>query len=268
MNHDFIEANDLAARYVAERLSVDEEREFEAHLVDCARCADEVEQELGLRQALRTLRAGELPQQRPVPVSRRSGLMPGTRFFQAAAAVLLVSAIGLAMSLARTSVSLRASLAASQQQQQRAETAAQTAQSLERRVAELEQRVSQPPAAPASQPVRPAAVFALTAVRGAASADAPPVNRITIANADRLVVFTVELPPLQGPPDYMVSLREGAGREVWSGGPFRPSTPDALAVAVDRALLQNGVNTFEVRQRTADGRLVVIGRYPFEIRSR
>jgi hypothetical protein len=268
MNHDFIEANDLAARYVAERLSVDEQREFEAHLVDCARCADEVEQELGLRQALRTVQAGEQPEQRAAHVSRRSGVMPGARFFQAAAAVLLVAAIGLALSLARMSASLRASLAARQEQHLRAETTAQTAQSLERRVAELEQRVSQPPAPPASQPVLPVAVFALTAIRGAASADAPPVNRITIAGADRLVVFTVELPPLQGPPDYMVSLRDRAGREVWSGGPFRPSTPDSLAVAVDRALLQNGVNTFEVRQRTADRRLVVVGRYPFEIRSR
>ncbi len=267
MNHDFIEANDLAARYVAERLSADEEREFEAHLVDCTRCADEVERELGLRQALQTVRAGEQKERQPAQVTRRR-VVPGAWFFQAAAAVLLVSAIGLAMSLARTSASLRASLAARQEQQQRAETAARTAQSLERRVAELEQRASQPPAPPANQLVLPAAVFALTAVRGAASADAPPVNRITIAGADRLVVFTVELPPLQGPPDYMVSLRDRAGREVWSGGPFTPSTPDSLAVAVDRALLQNGINTFEARQRTADGRLVLIGRYPFEVRSR
>jgi hypothetical protein len=162
---------------------------------------------------------------------------------------------------------LSAALAARQEQQQRADTASEAAQSLERRVADLEQRVTQRAAVPVSQPVLPAVVFALTAVRGAAS-DAPPVNRLTIASADRLVVFTVELPPLQGAHEYMVSLRDRAGREVWSAGPLRPSTPDSLAVAVDRALLQNGINTLEVRQRAADGRLVVIGRYPFEIRSR
>ena len=194
--------------------------------------------------------------------------MSGARFFQAAAAVLLVGAIGLAMWLARTSASLSAALVAREEQQQRADTAAQAAQSLEGRVAELEQRASQPAAAPVDPPVLPAAVFALTAVRGAAAADAPPVNRITIGNADRLVVFTVELPPFQGKRDYLVSLSDHTGREVWSGGPFRPSTPDLLAVAADRALLHDGAHTLEIRQRAADGRLTIIGRYPFEIHSR
>ena len=41
MNHDFIAAHDVIARYVADRLAAEEEREFEAHLVDCAQCTGE-----------------------------------------------------------------------------------------------------------------------------------------------------------------------------------------------------------------------------------
>ena len=52
MNHDFIAAHDVSARYVADRLAPEEERDFEAHLIDCAQCTDEVEQELAPMRVL------------------------------------------------------------------------------------------------------------------------------------------------------------------------------------------------------------------------
>jgi hypothetical protein len=161
---------------------------------------------------------------------------------------------------------LRAALAGAREQQQQADMAARTAQSLQRRLGDLEQQaVKATAAAPAS--VRPVAVFALTAVRGPAAADRP-INRIGLTGADRLVVFTLDLPPVPAPNDYVVSLSDGGGRSVWKGGPLRPSSPDTLAVAVDRMLLSDGVYVLELDHRPSAGRPVPIGRYPFEITSR
>jgi anti-sigma factor RsiW len=264
MDHDFIEAHELVARYVAQRLTAEEERAFEAHLVDCQRCTTEVEHDVGLREGLRALQVNQASQPRHERRLAWTGLRPPVKALQLAAAVLLVAAIGLGLGLARTSQSLNAALAERQDQQRRADAAVQTAQSLERRVADLEERSNQKTAAPATVPVLPAVVFALTAPRGAA-ADAAPLNRITLTDADRVIVFTVDVPPMPGGNDYMVSLRDRAGSEVWSGGPFRPSPTDALAVAIDRSLLRSGTGLFEVHHRATDGRRAVVGSFPFEI---
>jgi anti-sigma factor RsiW len=115
MNHDFIATHDVIARYVASRLSAEEEREFEAHLVDCVQCTGEAEQELALREglgaaaAVRTTAQPAAAVRRPAaPVERWSSR--GLRLLQAAAAVLVAVALGLALSLARTSSALNAAL--------------------------------------------------------------------------------------------------------------------------------------------------------------
>src|SRR5262249_5291356 len=53
MNHDYVDEHGIAARYVSRTLSADQEREFEAHLVDCPRCVDEVQFGEALRTGLR-----------------------------------------------------------------------------------------------------------------------------------------------------------------------------------------------------------------------
>src|SRR5262245_23736746 len=183
MNHDFIAAHDLVARYVADRLPVEEEREFEAHLVDCAQCAGEVEQELALREGLGAAAAERTTAPRPAgPVRRWSS----GRWLQAAAAVLVAVAVGLALSLARTTSALNAALNQREEQQRRADEAARTAQGLERRMADLEARVSE--RSPerdggrraSAEPLLPTTVFALTAVRGGGA-----IDRFTLDVAQR-----------------------------------------------------------------------------------
>src|SRR5262245_39492575 len=144
MNHDFIAAQDVPARYVADRLAAEEEREFEAHLVDCVQCTDEVERELALRQGLGVAAPERTTTPRPsVPGRRRSS--SGLRLLHAAAAVTVPVAVGLAFSLARPSSALNAALTQREEQQRRADEAVRTAQGLERRIADLEARVGERP---------------------------------------------------------------------------------------------------------------------------
>ena len=103
-------------------------------------------------------------------------------WLQAAAAVLVLVGVGLAVSLARTTAALNSALNERAEQEQRADEAARTAQGLERRVADLEARVDEQSSASAAartstDPVVPATVFALTAVRGGERKALPPSSR-------------------------------------------------------------------------------------------
>src|SRR5262245_61414996 len=118
MNHDVIAAQDVIARYVADRLATGEEREFEAHLVDCAQCIGQVEQELALRNGLYAA-AAERTAAHPAEAPVRRGNSSRLWLLQAAAAVLVALAAGLAFSLARTTSALDAALNARQEEQRR-----------------------------------------------------------------------------------------------------------------------------------------------------
>jgi hypothetical protein len=262
MNHDSIAAADVIPRYVAHRLSPDEEQAFEAHLVDCPDCCEQVERELGFRDGLAAAaaeRTAALPAAAPSRGESRVRLWP----LMAAATVLLAVAAGLAFSLSRTSAALTDALAQNQEHERRADEAAREAQALERRVADLETRLRQPPPASATDraALLPTTVFALAAVRGGGD-EARSVNRFTFDRRQRaaVVVLTVDLPPGA----YALTLRDRGGRAIWSGGPFSPSSQDVLAVAVERSLLADGQYTLDV-ERPGAGQPT---RFPFEVRSR
>jgi hypothetical protein len=252
MNHDLIAAHDVIGRYVAERLAPDEEREFEAHLVDCPQCTGHVEQELALREGLGAAAAERTTAPRPAAPVRRwsSWLLP------AAAAVLVAVAVGLAISLVRTTSALNAAVNGREEQQRRADEAVRSAQGLERRIADLEAR-------PSAGPLLPATVFALTAVRGG-GAGAIDTFTLDPRQLVPLVVLTIDVPP----GEYAVTLKDRGGREVWSGGRFRPSSQDVMAVAVERSVLADGRYTLEVHRRDAAGQTRLAARYPFQISSR
>lgn len=253
MSHDFIAAHDVIARYAADRLSADEAREFEAHLVDCPQCAGEVEQELALGDGLRAV-ATERPAtpQQAVPVRRWSS----SGWLQAAAAVLVAVAVGLALSLTRTTSALNTAMKERDEQQRRAVEAVGTAQGLEQRIASLEARVSKG----SPDPLLPTTVFALTAVRGGGAIDTFTFG----PGQPAIVVLTVDVPA----GEYAVTLKDGGGREVWSGGRFRPSSQDVMAVAVERSVLADGRYTLEVHRRESAGQTTLAARYPFQISSR
>jgi hypothetical protein len=106
-------------------------------------------------------------------------------------------------------------------------------------------------------------VFALTAVR---SGDAGAIDTLTLDREQiaRLVVLTVDVPP----GEYAVTLKDHGGREVWSGGRFRPSPQDVMAIAIERSVLADGRYTLEVHRHETAGRTTLAARYPFQISSR
>jgi hypothetical protein len=212
-----------------------------------------VEQELAFREGLGAAAAERTTAPRPpAPVRRWSN----SRFWllPAAAAVLVAVALGLAISLVRTTSALNAALNGRDEQQRRADEAVRSAQSLERRIADLEAR-------PSPSTLLPATVFALTAVRGGGAIDTFTLDPL---QPGPLVVLTVDVPP----GEYAVTLKDRDGREVWSGGRFRPSSQDVMAVAVDRSVLADGRYTLEVHRRNAAGQTTLAARYPFQISSR
>jgi len=262
MDHDYIEAHDVSSRYVTGRLPDGEERDFEAHLVDCQRCIDAVEAEMSLRDGLRTVGSESAPQPFVRVVPPTSKATTAYRLVQAAAAVLLAVSVGLGAWLSRSRVELGAARGARAELERRAEQAEQSARTLEKRLAEVSAPANAAPTIARTEPVVPAAVFALTTVRGS-SAGANPVNRIRIDGNPKVVVFSLEIPTVPGAGDCEVSLKDRAGRLLWSGT-LTSSPSDALGVAVDRALLPAGDYVLEVSRRSA-GRSQVLGLYPFRV---
>jgi Putative zinc-finger len=265
MNHDHIEAHDVSSRYVAGKLTDDEERDFEAHLVDCQPCIDAVESEMSLRDGLRLVGADRAPQPSVPPASAAA---PAYLFLKIAAAVLLAASIGLGAWLSRSTAELAVARGERDTQQHRARQAEQSAKALEQRLADAATPAKDARPAPREEQVLPAVVFALTTVRGASSADSAPVNRFRIDGNARLAVFSLEVPPATGSGEYVVSLKDRAARVLWSGGPFPPSSSDSLAVAIDRALLPDGDYILELSRRSPAGRLTPIGHYTFRIAAR
>jgi hypothetical protein len=262
MNHDDIEAAGVTSRYVTGRLTDGEEREFEAHLVDCQRCLDAVEAETSLREGLRIVGAESVATPAP-PVRHPAATgVREYRFLQIAAGLLLAVSVGLGVWLLRSTTELGAARAERDGLQRRTRQAEQVARGLEQKLAEVPRPASEPPPAPK---VVPATVFALATVRGSSTGDGGPVNRVQIDRQAQLVVFSVEVPAKTGSGDYAVALKDQAARVLWSGGPFAPSS-DALSIAVDPTLLKTGDYVLEVSDRSPAGGSRLVGRYPFRVR--
>jgi hypothetical protein len=243
MNHEHIDAADVRSRYVTRRLSSDEERAFEEHLVDCAECQDDVEREIDLRDGLR-----QLPPPRSEPRSVREQRALGVSLLAAAAAVLLVVSATLAITLRSTSSELRAARAAASELERRAASADSSAAALSARLAAAERL-----GAAAEKSAATAIVF-LTSVRGA-SGGRDAINRVTIAGGITSLVFSIELDQPARGAEFTASVADAAGSEIWRGGPFRAYAPDALAVSVDAAPLHDGEYVLTLERRAQDGRL-------------
>jgi hypothetical protein len=270
MDHAYIDAHDIRTRYALRRLTPDEESAFEAHLVDCDECVDQVESELAMRDGLRRI-ASESQTRSPMATAMPR---PGQRIHRvgmalAAAAVLLLAVSGvLAVSLSRSSVALRAALADREASEQRARQAAQSAAALQRQLTDTERRLNDQGAEARSRSLTAAAVFILTTVRGVSTPDAPPANQLAIPPDVEEVVLTPEIPSGTASAEYRVSLEDRSGRVVWSGGTFRPTSPDSLAIAIDSKLLAAGDYVLELFRRDASDRQTRVARYAFRVTRR
>jgi hypothetical protein len=264
LDHDHIKAQEVISRYAAERLSENDETAFEAHLVDCPECIEAVESEMALRDGLRSVGSRPVAQPARPAAFRAPRARPAVFALQAAAAILLAVSVGLGLWLSRSTAERDAMRTDRDQLQRRAREAEQSVQTLERQLSARAASADSAPSAPRAEPVAPVAVIALATERGSSSIGGAPTNQVQIEKAARLVVFSVELPPASGTGQYDVVLKDAAGRILWRGGPFPPSSPDSLGLSVDRALLRDGDYVLELSRRSPAG-TASIGRYTFRI---
>jgi len=267
MSHVYIDAHDIRARYVTRRLLADEERQFEAHLVQCPECQDSVQIELDLRDGLRDVSTTDGPG--AVGGRRMSSVVASgpAALLATAAAILLAVAALLTVNLVRVTGQLGAATAEVDKARRDADQSARSAAAALERLAAAQLGSTSPTEASDNRGGL-VAVFALSTSRSASGDDAPP-NLVRIGGASKWVVLTVDLAPHGESARFLTTLREeSSGAVAWSGGPFEASPPETLSVALDAHLLHAGNYVLSLDRRTSDGTTAAAGRYRFRVAAR
>jgi len=247
MDHQRIEDDGLVESYVTDRLGEAERTEFEAHLVDCPQCLDQVEAAQGLAAGLRGLGPSAAPVE-TLPTPRRRS--PGVTGLALAASVVAAAALGWGVTEQRR---LGRVLEAEREARAAAEARAQ----------ELARRQQEPPAAAVTPAVRPPVpipvpVLMLVATRGT---DLPTLR---IVEDSGPVVLSVER---ESPPRfsrYRVRLSREDGTEVFTGL-FPPSSRDAVVLAIDAGLIPKGNYVLALEGETASGRRTQLPGHRFRV---
>ena len=246
MDHQRIEDGSVVEAYVTDRLGEAERAAFEAHLVDCPACLDQVEAAQGVAAGLRAL-GSPAPSVRTLPAPRRWSA--GTAGWALAASIAAVVALGWG-----TSEHRRLGRAIEAEREARA--------AAEARANELARQPSPRPEpvapVPATRPPGPVPVLTLVATRGAdlPTLKLPPDGGPVVLSVER------EAPPRFA--RYQVRLSREDGGEVLAGL-FSPSSRDAVALAVDAGLLAPGTYTLALEGETASGRRALLPGHRFRV---
>ncbi len=204
MKHPEIEQHDVVERYVAGKLTSDEEARFEEHYLDCPACIGAVEDAERLRRGLELVAAQEL-------AARRTAL--------AAAAALLRSRPGaLVASLVLVLALLPAGLAWRQ--------AGRLDNELDATRRELEDerrpRINTP-------------ILTLAPFR----AGEPPVQQISLAPEPEWIVLAIELSD-SAEASYRAALSQADGTLVWEASGLVPSYLGTLSLSLHSSSLPPG----------------------------
>jgi len=246
MNHQGIEDDDRLEAYVTGRMGPEERAELEVHLVDCPACLARVEAVQGLLggfQALENELAGHA-----VPPARSPWLRRAA-YVLAAFAVVAAAVFWSEARERRLERALEAERAA--------------AASARQEVAALGARLSVAESARAperSPPARPSGrvpVLSLIARRGTEL----PTLALPPPGVPAVLLVERESPPRFG--RYRVTVL-GPGGEVLREE-LAPSSRDAVAVGLDRALLRPGVHLLTLEGLSTGGIAAPVGRHRFEV---
>jgi len=204
MDHSEIERDDVVERYVAGKLTPDEEARFEEHYLDCPACIRAVEDAERLRRGLELVAAQEL-------AARRTVLAAATALLRSRPGALLT---GLVLVLAL----LPASLAWRQAGRLGDELdAARNELADERRP-----RINTP-------------VLTLEPFR----AGEPPVQRISLTDEPEWIVVLVELGDA-AEASYRATLVRSDGTSVWEADGLEPSYLGAVSLSLHSSSLPPG----------------------------
>jgi hypothetical protein len=248
MNHQGIEDTDLAERYVTGRLNGQERADFEEHFVDCPVCLERIEANEGFATGLKGVKR---PAKSSASTPRRHWSRRPTWLLGGACAAGLLAIILLGARQRELSHEL-ASEREALVEARREGGAAQQQLRLERTAREAaEARLLPRLQAPARIPV-----LALLATRG----PEVPTLELSAASEPFLLLVERENPPRFG--SYVVTLRSGEG-VVASQSHLRPSTRDAVVVALDSAQFAPGTYSLVIEGESPNGRLTPVGWHSF-----
>jgi hypothetical protein len=249
MDHQSIDAGNVAERYVTGRLAPEEAAAFEEHYLDCPACCARVEAAERLQRGLR-----RLAEQAAVraPGSPRWSRSP--RLALAAAALLAVALVPAWMEL-REIESLRSGLASADHlngelQQARRDLAAE----VEKREALAREMEA------ARQPQTSIPVVPLTPVRGGGG----PVRTLKLPANPGWVGLWVE-PGDADFPAYRVMLRKNEGAVVLQASGLTLNDLGALLITVHSASLSPGAYRLEVEGLPRSGAPVSVGQFALRV---
>lgn len=274
MDHDDIEQNHVADRYLMGQLSAEEADRFEEHYLSCQECLDRLERAEILQGGLKRAAAEDAAR---LAVARQAGFFAAlarlSRSRQAGIAVAALFAVLLLPGLfawreigrmGRELDRAHAALAAAGRNREPREEprngdrreleSARAALDTERRQlaqerdarAGLEQQLSA-----ALQPQTNTPILSLSPERGGAEGE--PTHRVRLPKGPGWIVLSLDLdrPALAR---YRVALRRAGGGEVWRSGGLQSNENDSLVVALPSTLLKPGDYALQVEGE--DGKAV------------
>ena len=255
MDHQSIDAGNIAERYVTGRLSPEDAASFEEHYLDCPSCCARVEAAQRLQRGLRRL-AEEAAVR--APSSPRWNRSP--RWVLAAAALFAVAFVPAWLEL-REIQRLRSDLARTEVEQGSADRLnGELQQTRHDLAAEVEKRETLArEMAAARQPQTDLPVLALTPVRGGA-----PVRTLKLPAKPGWVAFWVE-PGDVDYPAYRATLSKDGGAVVFQASRLALNDLGALLITVHSTSLSPGVYRLEVEGLPRSGAPVSVGRFPLRM---
>ncbi len=229
MDHPRIDEDEILDRYLAGRLSAEEEALFEEHLFECADCLEKARWGEELRRGLREVVAEDA-----VRTTTALGLLAWLRRRRPAQLVSLAGLVTVALALVVVlpAIALR--------------------QRLELRRLQEETREAARNAGAASgglaRPVSDFLVVSLGVVRGAGSREVE-----LRSNPEKAaVLLSLELETV-GAASYRVTLGDQAGQVLWRGEDLEPNLYGTLLVALPSTFLAPGRYRITVEGLTAGG---------------
>ncbi len=265
MDHTYVEAHEVADRYVLGRLGEEEAERFEEHYLSCPECLDRIELAEAMRRGFRRVAAEETAKAaivRQLALVAWLGRLGRSRQVALLAMALLVAVLVPAGLVLRgrdgTDGELSAARSALDEERTRAAASAEEAErvgaeaerlrgelaasqgNLERERekaaranAELSAELERARAPQANVPI-----LFLGAERGGPAAG-EPTFQLRLPAAPGRVVLALEVdPPLRD--SYGVILSSAGGRELWRGSDLRPNEMGTLSLSLPTTLLPPG----------------------------
>jgi Putative zinc-finger len=256
MDHQSIDAGNVAERYVTGRLAPEEAAAFEEHYLDCPACCARVEAAERLQRGLRRLAEEAAVRAPGVPRWSRS-----PRWALAAAALLAVALLPAWIEL-REVQSLRSDLARTKVETGSADRLKGDLQQTRRDLAaEVEKREALARELAADrQPQASLPVVALTPVRGGEG----PVRTLKLPEKPGWIALWVE-PGDADFPAYRATLRKNEGAAVFEASRLTLNDLGALLITLHSTSLSPGSYRLEVDGLPANGAPVPAGRFALRV---